>query len=165
MNEISNLDAEFLVDLDEEEQTTAFAQLVAPVLVAGDLVILSGGLGAGKTFFTRALCYALGLDEDEPVTSPTFTLVQEYETAPPVAHADLYRLGELEEVYELGLDELRVAGRLVVVEWGAPFERQLGGDAVMIDLTVEPRRGRVHGASARAQLVVQALKRHSGELQ
>jgi tRNA threonylcarbamoyladenosine biosynthesis protein TsaE len=159
-----NLDAEFFVDLGEEEQTIAFAQLVAPLFVAGDLVILSGGLGAGKTFFTRALCYALGLDEDEPVTSPTFTLVQEHETTPPVAHADLYRLTEPDEVYELGLDALRADGHLVVVEWGAPFVRQLGGEAIFLDLTVEPRTGRVHGESTRAKAVVQQLNELSGGL-
>lgn len=157
MNDSAALVAEFHIDLTEEEQTIAFARLVAPCLEAGDLVILSGGLGAGKTFFTRALCYALGLDEDEPVTSPTFTLVQEHPTVPPLAHADLYRLGDLDEVYELGLDALRYSGHLLVVEWGAPFVEELGGDAIFIDLTVQPRTGRVHGRGTRALAVLAQL--------
>ncbi len=163
MNPSAGFEQEFYLELGKEEQTVAFARRIAPCLQAGDLVILSGGLGAGKTFFTRALCYALGLDEDEPVTSPTFTLVQEHPTVPPVAHADLYRLGEPEEVYELGLDALRNAGTLVVVEWGAPFVKELGGDAIFIDLTVEPRTGRVHGQGVRARSVLAQLQRSVGE--
>lgn len=150
-------DIHFTITLDEEEDTIALAQSMGKLLRPGDLLILSGGLGAGKTFFTRALCYSLGLDEDEPVTSPTFTLVQEYPTTPPISHADLYRLGEPEEVYDLGLDVRREQGELIVVEWGAPYERELGGSAIFLDLTVEPRHGKVHGSSQRAQELVSGL--------
>ncbi len=144
--------------LTAEEDTTALARAMAPYLRGGDLLILSGGLGAGKTFFSRSLCYALGLDERERVTSPTYTLVHEYPTTPPLVHADLYRLGEEEEVYELGLHVRRAAGELLVVEWGAPYVRPLGGDAIFLDLTPEPHRGRVHGESARAQELIFSLK-------
>lgn len=150
-------DTSFIVPLAEEQDTIALAQGIAKLLLPGDLLILTGGLGAGKTFFTRALCYALGLDEDEPVTSPTFNLVQEYPTKPPVSHADLYRLGEPDEVFDLGLDARREQGELLVVEWGAPYVRELGGEAIHLDLTLEPRSGKVHGASERARAVVSGL--------
>lgn len=143
--------------LGSEEDTIRLAQHLAPHLRGGDLLILTGGLGAGKTFFTRALCHALGLAEDERVTSPTFTLAQEYETSPPLVHADLYRLGDEEEVFELGLETQRAEGRLLVVEWGAPFEQVLGGDALFLDLLLEPRRGRMSAQGERPREVLRAF--------
>lgn len=143
--------------LEEEADTVRLAEHLAPHLKAGDLLILSGGLGAGKTFFSRALLHALGLDSDEPVTSPTFTLINEYPTEPPVLHADLYRLDSEEEVFELGLEPLRHAGNLLVVEWGAPFARVLGGSALYLDLALAPRRGKLHGTCSRSQEIIQAF--------
>ncbi len=144
--------------LDSEDDTVALATRVAPLLKAGDLVVLSGPLGAGKTFFARALCHALGLPEEERVTSPTFTLIQEYGTVPPVSHADLYRLKNEAEVFELGLDSQRDDGRVVLVEWGAPYVDLLGGDAIVIELDVEPRRkARVSGTGPRALAVRASL--------
>ncbi len=136
--------------LDSEEETTALARRLAPHLRGGDLLILSGGLGAGKTFFTRGLCHALGLDEDEKVTSPTFTLAHEYETTPPLVHADLYRLSDEDEVFELGLESQREKGRVLVVEWGAPFVRVLGGDALHLEIELHPRRARLRADGGRA---------------
>jgi tRNA threonylcarbamoyladenosine biosynthesis protein TsaE len=154
-----NLDApaELPFENPEEEDTIRLAKAVAPHLRPGDLLVLSGGLGAGKTFFTRALCHALGLDEEEPVTSPTFTLAQEYPTTPPLVHADLYRLSDEEEVFELGLLARREEGQILIVEWGAPFVEVLGGDALFIDLFLEPRRALVRGTSQRAKEVILAL--------
>lgn len=145
-----------------EEDTMRVARLLAPHLRGGDLLVLSGGLGAGKTFFTRALCYALGLDENERVTSPTFTLVHEYETTPPLLHADLYRLSDEEEVFDLGLEVERSQGRLLVVEWGAPFEAVLGGDALFLDIELAPRRGRLHGRGERPRQIVRAFLETEG---
>lgn len=149
----------FEVENEEEAETIALARALGPLLRGGDLLILDGGLGAGKTFFTRALCHALGLAEDEPVTSPTFTLAHEYPTEPPIVHADLYRLTHEDEVFELGLHARRQEGQLLVVEWGAPFEAVLGGAAILVELELEPRRARVRGTSARAQQVVHSLSK------
>lgn len=143
--------------LEREEDTVRLAQRLAPHLRGGDLLILTGSLGAGKTFFTRALCHALGLGEDERVTSPTFTLAHEYETNPPLIHADLYRLAHEEEVFELGLETQRTEGRLLVVEWGAPYEDVLGGDALFLDLDLKPRRGSLHARGARPLACIRAF--------
>src|SRR5690606_19901302 len=109
------------IALPSEEATVRLAQLVAPLLRAGDLLVLTGGLGAGKTYFAGALCHALGLDDDEPVTSPTFALVCEYDLSPVVLHADLYRLEDERDVFDLGLWERREGGALLLVEWGRSF--------------------------------------------
>jgi tRNA threonylcarbamoyladenosine biosynthesis protein TsaE len=104
--------------VDDLEGTAGVAGIVASRLRPGDLVLLSGDLGAGKTAFTQLLAAALGVEE--PVTSPTFTLVRGYRTAAgwELLHADLYRLEQLDEVADLGLAERLDDGAVAVVEWG-----------------------------------------------
>ena len=121
------------LELPTRRATIRLARALAPLLHVGDLLILSGELGAGKTFFVRALCRALGLPSGRRVTSPSFSLVHEHPASLPIVHADLYRLGSASEVVELGLRELR-ARALVVVEWGEPYAEQLGGAAWHLEL-------------------------------
>jgi tRNA threonylcarbamoyladenosine biosynthesis protein TsaE len=97
--------------------TVQFAEKLAQDLRPRDVLVLAGDLGAGKTTFTKALCAALGVVDT--VTSPTFTLVHEYRgTKLVVCHADLYRLQRTGELSDLGLDDARRAGAVLVVEWG-----------------------------------------------
>lgn len=101
--------------LEDEAATAALAGRLARQLRGGDIVLLSGGLGAGKTSFARALIAALGHEGEVP--SPTFALVQPYDDlVPPVVHADLYRVEEPGELAELGLDSLGDEAALIV-EW------------------------------------------------
>jgi tRNA threonylcarbamoyladenosine biosynthesis protein TsaE len=126
--------------LPDKRATTALAARLAPLLEPAGLLLLDGPLGAGKTYFVRALARALGLPRGERVVSPTFTLVHQYATEPRLVHADLYRLADDERgVYELGLLAERDDGALLAVEWGLPFERLLGGDALVLRLEREPR--------------------------
>lgn len=98
------------------EETRELAKKLAPKLSAGDVINLSGDLGAGKTVFTKGL--AKGLEIDEPVTSPTFTIIKEYEGRLPLYHFDVYRLFEPDELDELGVDEYFYGDGVSVVEWG-----------------------------------------------
>jgi tRNA threonylcarbamoyladenosine biosynthesis protein TsaE len=98
-----------------EEATHTLASRFASVLEEGTVVLLSGDLGAGKTAFVRGMAAGLGLDPGE-VSSPTFTLIQEYRGARTLVHVDLYRL-EPREVADLGLDELFESGAVVALEW------------------------------------------------
>ncbi|APR83924.1 TsaE protein [Minicystis rosea] len=127
-----------LVALPTRRATIHLAERLAPALAAGDLVVLEGDLGAGKTFFSRALCRALGVPPSIPVTSPTFTIVHEYDGRLPIRHADLYRLHGPEELGPLGLREQRGDGALLLIEWGTPYLDALGGDALVLSLRVSP---------------------------
>ncbi|HLK39832.1 MAG TPA: tRNA (adenosine(37)-N6)-threonylcarbamoyltransferase complex ATPase subunit type 1 TsaE, partial [Polyangiaceae bacterium] len=104
--------------LPTRRDTRRLGRAIASAVLPGDLVVLSGPVGAGKTFLLRAMARALGVAG--PVTSPTFTLIQEYETPRgPLVHADLYRLlGDPSklplEIARLGLRERRIEGALVV---------------------------------------------------
>ena len=96
-------------------ETQSLAANVAPLLRAGDIVALHGELGAGKTFFARAVIHALGGPEEVP--SPTFTLVQTYDVKPaPVWHFDLYRLARPEDAHELDIEDA-FADAISLIEW------------------------------------------------
>jgi tRNA threonylcarbamoyladenosine biosynthesis protein TsaE len=103
---------------------------VARLLTGGDVVLLVGSLGTGKTTFVKGLVAALG--GPDPVTSPTFTLARRYRTAPPVTHVDLWRLDHLQEVLDLALEEELDDGGVVVIEWGEAAESLGGADALVL---------------------------------
>lgn len=105
------------IDLADEAATVVLARRLAPLVARRDVIALWGDLGAGKTRFARALIDALEDNGGEEVPSPTFTLVQTYDTpAGPVWHFDLYRLESAEEVLELGFEEALAEG-ISIIEW------------------------------------------------
>lgn len=107
---------------NSELQTRAIAAHLAGTLNAGDVLLLSGDLGAGKTAFTRGLAEGLGIDANE-VTSPTFTLVHEYRGGRlPLVHVDLYRLDRI-DLDEIGLDQDLAAKGVVAIEWADRLSR------------------------------------------
>lgn len=115
-----------------ETETTAAGVLLGRTLQAGDTVLLSGPLGAGKTAFSRGIAQGAGCDPDD-VSSPTFTIVQEYKGRIRVQHADLYRLSP-PEVDDLALEDFWEDGALVV-EWP---DRWLRAPLTAIEVTIEP---------------------------
>ena len=134
--------------LPNRRATRRLARHIAEHLGPGDLVILTGSLGAGKTFLTRGLFRELGVPARERITSPTFSLVEEYEARLSVRHADLYRVEDESEIAELGLGDARAGGAALIVEWGAPYVSLLGGDALLLTLEVSPGGGRLAKLSA-----------------
>ena len=108
----------------------AVGRAIAETLGAGSIVLLSGDLGAGKTAFVRGMASGLGIDRAE-VSSPTFTIVQEYRGGRlPLYHVDLYRLASI-EVDDLGLDELTLEGGVTAIEWPDRLPRPYEGASVV----------------------------------
>lgn len=130
--------------LEDAEATARLGARIAPLLAPGDAVLLNGSLGMGKSTLARGLIRAL-TRPDEDVPSPTFTLVQFYESDPPVAHFDLYRLTRPEEAAEIGLDDALDEG-CAVIEWperlGDDPSAWLGPDRLTVRLA-EDGPGRV----------------------
>jgi tRNA threonylcarbamoyladenosine biosynthesis protein TsaE len=98
------------------EETRIVGASLSPVLLPGDVISLSGDLGAGKTVFVQGLAIALGVETG--VTSPTFTIVHEYEGRFPIVHLDVYRLDSFQEVIDLGFEEYLDPQAIVLIEWG-----------------------------------------------
>ena len=117
--------------------TLAIAAELAAVARSGDLVVLAGEMGAGKTAFAKGFGAALGVSE--PITSPTFTLVHSYDTPGKVTlhHADIYRLNTHNEVADLALAELLEYDGIVLVEWGDVVAQSLG-DHLVVRLDPDP---------------------------
>ena len=112
----------------------AIGRALAALLVPGDVISLSGDLGAGKTTFVQGAAAALGVTE--PVLSPTFTLVREYRGVPTVYHLDVYRLDRLQEVLDLGFEEILDQGGVVFVEWGDAIEALLPEAHLRIEIRI-----------------------------
>ncbi len=106
----------FVARTHSVEETGALAARVGALLRAGDVVVLDGELGTGKTVFAKGIAVALGIKE--PVVSPTFTVVREYDAPLPLVHVDVYRLDHLQELHDLGFDDLVGGDAVTVVEWG-----------------------------------------------
>lgn len=124
------------VRLADEDATGRLARAIAGALRVGDLVLLEGPLGAGKTFFVREVARALGVPDEVAITSPTFALVHEYpEATPPLVHADLYRLSDPFELDDLGLRD-RLDDAIVMIEWGERFVDALGDPALIVRLAL-----------------------------
>jgi tRNA threonylcarbamoyladenosine biosynthesis protein TsaE len=136
-------------EIPSRTQMLDFASLLAPQLRSGDLLLLTGALGAGKTFFAQALINSLGVTE--PVTSPTFVMVKNYRGIFPINHVDAYRLLDLvnpqQAFAELDID---LEDALTIVEWGADFD--LTGAALRIHIQIgagESRTLTISGTDSR----------------
>jgi tRNA threonylcarbamoyladenosine biosynthesis protein TsaE len=116
------------------DDTRALAAELAPLARAGDLVVLAGELGSGKTAFVQG--FARGLGVDEPVTSPAFVLVRTYDSPLPLVHLDVYRLDHLQELVDLGIAELLDDGAVTVIEWGDVVAPALPADFLEVRIDV-----------------------------
>jgi tRNA threonylcarbamoyladenosine biosynthesis protein TsaE len=146
----------FEVRSEGADDTRALAGRLAELCRPGDVVLLVGGLGAGKTTFAQGFARALGVVG--PVTSPTFTLVRQYPchgtAISTLLHADVYRLDSLAEVADLGLAELVEDEAVAVVEWGDAAAPVLGDSAVVVSFELEGSSARSGGPDSSGGRVV-----------
>lgn len=120
---------EFHFKSNSEEETKQFAKKLASTLKIGDIIVLSGELGSGKTKFTEGILEYFGMANE--ISSPTFTIVNEYNSTPPVFHFDVYRLEDEDEFLAIGGEEYFEKG-ICIIEWGEMIENLLPPEYIKI---------------------------------
>lgn len=114
------------------EETKEIGERIGKLLEAGSVVCLNGDLGAGKTTLTQSI--AKGLDVDDYVTSPTFTLIKEYEGRYHVNHFDVYRIEDIDEMYDIGYEEYIYSEDVTIIEWASIIEEILPKERIDINI-------------------------------
>lgn len=150
---------EVVIQSSSPDESIRFAERLGRLLQAGDLILLAGDLGAGKTTLTRGLAAGLGVKE-RYITSPTFTLINEYEGRVPLYHVDLYRLSGEDEVAGLGLEDLFAQG-VLVVEWAERAGGILPVERLEIELQVTGETSRdihVKGVGKRGRELAELIR-------
>lgn len=108
----------FHIIAESESQTGELAREFAKLLVAGDVILLNGDLGSGKTFFVKSVCKEFGLTN---VSSPSFAIVNEYHNKMKITHFDFYRIKKVGELYDIGFDDYLNAEGIMFIEWADMF--------------------------------------------
>lgn len=121
-------------------ETEALAAAFGRALKPGAVVAYFGGLGAGKTAFTRGLAKGIGAEGE--ISSPTFALVHEYQGEPPLIHFDMYRVSSLDDLYTTGYFDYLDGNNILAVEWSENIEEALPGDAIRVTLEVTGENSR-----------------------
>ena len=114
------------------QETEQLGQRLGQKLKPGAVIAYSGDLGAGKTAFTRGLARGLGIED--PITSPTYTIVNEYPGKIPLFHFDMYRLGSSEDLFDIGWEDYFTRGGVIAVEWSERVEDALPEDTLWVDI-------------------------------
>lgn len=126
---------DFVLTSGSPKATQRLGSCLAPLLAAGDVIVLSGDLGAGKTCFTQGLAQGLGCTDH--VTSPTFVILHQLGGRLPLYHFDLYRIETVREFLELGLEEILYGNGVCVLEWGDKFGGELPSDRLALSFNFE----------------------------
>ena len=121
-------DSTYIYITDSAEQTRRLARKIGEHLDSGSVLALTGDLGSGKTCFVQGLARGLQVPEECPITSPTFTLINEYPGRLPLAHIDLYRIESASDAEELGLDEILEGEGVAAIEWAERIRDRLPED-------------------------------------
>ena len=126
--------------IKNEEETKKFGEKRCEKLTAGSIVALTGDLGTGKTTLTKAI--AAGLGVTDVITSPTFNIVKQYDSGRlPLYHFDVYRIGDVDEMYEIGYEEYFFGDGVCVIEWADLIEEIIPDDAVRIEIEYGEKEG------------------------
>lgn len=115
-----------------EKETQKIGKKIAQMLKKGDIICLEGDLGAGKTFLSKAIAESLGIQE--PITSPTYTIVHEYEGDMPLYHFDVYRIADIDEMFELGFDEYIFGEGICIIEWADKIREIIPSTSIWINI-------------------------------
>lgn len=129
-----------VIETNTAEETFQLGEKLGRLAIPGQIYTLNGDLGVGKTVFTQGVARGLGIKE--PVNSPTFTIVQEYEDGRmPFYHFDVYRIGDLEEMEEIGYDDYFFGDGICLVEWAELIEELLPDSIISVTIEKNPEKG------------------------
>ena len=129
-----------IIESFSPEDTFSVGEHLAKEARPGDIYTLDGDLGVGKTIFTKGMAKGLGIEE--PVTSPTFTILQEYESGRlPLYHFDVYRIGDPEEMDEIGYEDYFYGQGICLIEWAGLIEELIPKEAVRICIEKDLEKG------------------------
>lgn len=144
------------------KDTEQFGYWLGKLLKGGDLICLMGDLGAGKTTLTQSI--AKGLEVEDYVTSPTFTLINEYKGRVPLYHFDVYRLGDVDELFDLGYEEYFYSNGVTIVEWANKVLEVFPEDRINIEIKkgkeYDERIVHIYGQGNRFNEIVKELKKN-----
>lgn len=148
------------IKLTNLEETEKFGIRLGELLKSGDILCLNGDLGAGKTTMTKSI--GIGLGVEEYITSPTFALINEYRGRVPVYHFDVYRLDNVDELYDLGFDEYFYGKGVCIIEWAEKIEKMIPKDRIVINIkkgnTENERVLHISGFGKRYEELIKELK-------
>lgn len=131
---------EKMIIIKNESETEEFGTELAASLKAGDVIALTGDLGTGKTTLTKSIARGLGIDD--VITSPTFNIVKEYRSGRlPLFHFDVYRVGDIDEMYEIGYEEYFYGEGVCIIEWADLIEDIIPEDAIRITIEYGGKEG------------------------
>lgn len=129
-----------IIETNSAKETFLLGEKLGRQAAAGQIYTLNGDLGVGKTVFTQGVAAGLGIAE--PVNSPTFTIIQEYEDGRlPFYHFDVYRIGDIEEMEEIGYDDYFFGEGVCLIEWAELIEELLPGNIISITIEKNPEKG------------------------
>ena len=144
-------------------ETISIGRSLGRLLSSGDVVCLTGELGAGKTCFVKGLAGGLGI-KGKGVTSPTFIIIREYKGRLPLYHIDLYRIGVVADLRDIGMEEVIYGRGVTAIEWAERISDRLPGERIEITLRYEDEKTRLIGMQAFGRHHTQVLKKTAEEL-
>lgn len=136
-------------ETNNARETEQLGMAIGRALKGGEVIAMTGDLGAGKTTLTKALAKSLGIDEH--VTSPTFTIVNEYEGRLKLFHFDVYRIGDIEEMYDLGFEEYIYGDGVSIIEWSNLIKEILPEDTINIEILASRENTRIINLSGKGK--------------
>ena len=149
----------YTIVTNSSDETLAFASRMATYLKNGDVIALFGELGSGKTCFTQGVCKGLGVSE--PVTSPTFTLINEYSNSRMIYHFDFYRIGSEDEIYGLGYEEYFYGDGICLIEWADRVRNFLPANRIEIYLDNMFEQGKEYSRTIKINILGNELEKRN----
>jgi len=148
------------ITLDGLKETQDFGLKLGSILRGGEVICFIGDLGAGKTILTKSIAKGLGVKDY--VTSPTFTLINEYKGRVPLYHFDVYRLEGVEDILDLGFEEYFYSKGVTIIEWGNKIERALPEDVLTIEMKmgshIDERILYIHSSGEKSNRIIEELR-------